>query len=59
MYSAAEFAAGAEQLRVLLDELTADWPEASLEPLEGLFLTSSRDEYLFWEMSYTEADWPL
>jgi thiaminase (transcriptional activator TenA) len=59
MYSAAEFAAGADQLRRLLDELTADWPEASLEPLEGLFLTSSRYEYLFWEMSYTEADWPI
>jgi thiaminase/transcriptional activator TenA len=59
MYSAAEFAAGASQLRTLLDDLTRGWPEASLEPLEALFLTSSRYEYLFWEMSYTEADWPI
>jgi thiaminase/transcriptional activator TenA len=58
-YSAPGFVAGAEQLRVLLDELTADWPQASLAPLEELFITSSRYEYLFWEMSHTEAGWPL
>jgi thiaminase/transcriptional activator TenA len=58
-YSSPEFVAGAEQLRALLDELTADWPQASLAPLEQLFITSSRYEYLFWEMSYAKADWPL
>jgi thiaminase/transcriptional activator TenA len=58
-YSSPEFVAGADQLRALLDELTAEWPQGSLAPLEELFITSSRYEYLFWEMSYTEADWPL
>jgi thiaminase/transcriptional activator TenA len=58
-YASAEFAAGAEQLRALLDQVTAGWPSAALAPLQNHFLTSSRYEYLFWEMAYTQSDWPV
>ena len=50
-YASAEFAAGAEQLRALLDSITAGWPSAALAPLQSHFITSSRYEYLFWEMA--------
>ena len=43
----------------LLDDLTADWPERETAPLETLFLTSSRYEYLFWEMAWTQSSWPV
>jgi thiaminase/transcriptional activator TenA len=58
-YSSPEFAASAERLRVLLDQMTAGWPATALKPLEHHFLTSSRYEYLFWEMAWTAADWPV
>jgi len=58
-YSSAEFVAGAKRLSALLDELTAGWPRRDLAPLESLFLTSSRYEYLFWEMSWHRSQWPV
>jgi hypothetical protein len=54
-----EFIAGAEKLGCLLDDLTAGWPARELAPLEALFLTSSRYEYLFWEMAWTQSSWPV
>jgi thiaminase (transcriptional activator TenA) len=58
-YSSEEFVAGAEKLATLLDDLTAGWPARETAPLETLFLTSSRYEYLFWEMAWTQAVWPV
>src|SRR5229473_198251 len=58
-YSSQEFIAGAEKLGCLLDDLTAGWPARELAPLETLFLTSSRYEYLFWEMAWTQSSWPV
>lgn len=58
-YSSPEFIAGAERLVKLLDDLTAGLPPHDLPALERLFLTSSRYEYLFWEMSYRKQDWPI
>jgi len=58
-YASAEFAAGAERLRDMFDQITAGWPRAALAPLQTHFLTSSRYEYLFWEMAYQESDWPV
>jgi len=58
-YSSEEFIAGAEKLGRLLDDLTAGWPARELEPLETLFLTSSRYEFLFWEMAWTQSSWPV
>jgi len=58
-YASAEFIASAERLRELLDSTTSQWPEAMLKPLAENFLTSSRYEYLFWEMAWHQAGWPL
>jgi thiaminase/transcriptional activator TenA len=43
----------------LLDDLTAGWPAGDLAPLETHFLTSSRYEYLFWEMAWSQSSWPV
>jgi len=58
-YSSQEFISGAEKLSSLLDDLTTGWPARELASLETLFLTSSRYEYLFWEMAWNQSSWPV
>lgn len=58
-YTSDEFVASARRLRTLLDGMTAGWPAAALAPLQTHFLTSTRYEYLFWEMAWNEAAWPV
>ncbi|MGH7987801.1 MAG: thiaminase II [Candidatus Binataceae bacterium] len=58
-YSSTEFVASAERLRVMLDEMTAGWPAAALVPLTNHFMLSTRYEYLFWEMAWNQAGWPV
>jgi thiaminase (transcriptional activator TenA) len=58
-YTSREFTEGAQRLVQLLDRLAEDLPEREVNGLESLFLTSSRYEYLFWEMSWTQATWPV
>ena len=59
MYSSAGFAALAEWCRELLDRLAEGRREEELSRLEAAFLTSSRYEYLFWEMAYRRERWPV
>ncbi len=59
MYSEPEFGAFVEWLRELLDSLTEHAGEAEMRRLENHFLTATRYEYLFWEMSYYAQDWPV
>jgi thiaminase (transcriptional activator TenA) len=58
-YTSPEFVAGAERLVKLLDQLADGIPPRETAWLSELFLTSSRYEYLFWEMSWTKATWPV
>ncbi len=58
-YTSREFTEGAQRLVELLDYLAAGLPARETDHLESLFLTSSRYEYLFWEMSWTRAVWPV
>jgi thiaminase/transcriptional activator TenA len=58
-YTSPEFTEGAERLGALLDDLAEGMPARETAHLEALFLTSSRYEYLFWEMSWTRAGWPV
>ncbi|MFQ5879712.1 MAG: thiaminase II, partial [Dehalococcoidia bacterium] len=58
MYSSPEFEELAEWCRDLLDRLTQGLPPQKLRRLEEAFLTSSRYEYLFWEMAYRQERWP-
>jgi thiaminase/transcriptional activator TenA len=58
-YSSREFVEGAERLAKLLDDLAFNLPESETGRLEDIFLTSSRYEYLFWEMSWNRTTWPV
>jgi len=59
MYSSREFAELAQWCRDLLDRLAAGLPERDLQKLETAFLTSSRYEWLFWEMAWKMEGWPI
>ncbi len=59
MYSSDEFSALGGWLRDLLNRLTAESPDAEKQRLANYFLTSSRYEYLFWEMSYNREQWQI
>jgi thiaminase/transcriptional activator TenA len=58
MYSSAEFAELASWCRDLVDHAAAGLPEEALRRMEEAFLTSSRYEYLFWEMAWRQESWP-
>lgn len=59
MYSAPEFEAVGAWLRERLNLRAAGLPEAELRRLEDLFLTSSRYEYMFWDMGWRREGWPV
>ena len=59
MYSSAEFAELADWCRELVDQVAAGLPEEALRRMEDAFLTSSRYEYLFWEMAWRQEGWPV
>jgi thiaminase/transcriptional activator TenA len=58
-YTSPEFVEGAKRLVQLLDRLADGIQPPETAWLSDLFLTSSRFEYLFWEMSWTKATWPV
>lgn len=57
MYASAEFAELADWCRELVDQTAAGLPEETLRRMEEIFLTSSRYEYLFWEMAWRQERW--
>ncbi|WP_413380091.1 thiaminase II [Alkalihalobacillus sp. 1P02AB] len=59
MYQSPEFGEVAKWQVDLLDQLTESSSEEELLELEEIFLTTSRFEYMFWDMSYQQAMWPL
>ena len=59
MYSSEEFGELATWCINLFDALTEDKSEAELEKLEEIFLNTTRFEYMFWDMAYSEAMWPI
>ncbi|UYP06890.1 MULTISPECIES: thiaminase II [Priestia] len=59
MYSSEEFGELATWCINLFDSLTEDKSEAELEKLEEIFLNTTRFEYMFWDMAYNEAMWPV
>ena len=59
MYGSREFAELAQWCRALLDRIAAGLPERDLQRLEAAFLTSSRYEWLFWEMAWKMEQWPV
>ena len=59
MYASPEFLALGEWLRNLLNDITTESSPAEKERLQQNFLLSSRYEYLFWEMAWTEQAWQI
>jgi len=59
MYADPEFAALAGWCRALVDRLGAGADDAARGRMEDAFLTSSRYEYLFWEMAWRRETWPV
>lgn len=59
MYSSKEFAELAAWCRDLVDQLADGLPERELQKLKEAFLTSSRYEWLFWEMAWKVEKWPV
>jgi thiaminase (transcriptional activator TenA) len=59
MYADPEFAALARWCRELVDRLAAGADDATRRRMGDAFLTSSRYEYLFWEMAWRLETWPV
>jgi thiaminase (transcriptional activator TenA) len=59
MYASQPFAELAQWCRDLLERLAAERAGSSLRRLEEIFLTSSRYEWLFWEMVWKMEGWPI
>jgi thiaminase/transcriptional activator TenA len=59
MYADPAFVALAEWCRALVDRLAEGAGEAARRRVEDAFLTSSRYEYLFWEMAWRRETWPV
>jgi len=58
-YASAEFQEVGAWLRACLNERAAALPETELAALEAIFLTSSRYEYMFWDMAWRREAWPV
>jgi thiaminase/transcriptional activator TenA len=59
MYSSDEFGSLATWLIEKLDELVEGKTTRDLDIIEEHFLTTSRFEYMFWDMVYQGGDWPV
>lgn len=58
-YASAEYQALVGWLRTLFDETVADVGGPHRLRLQEIFDSSSRWEYLFWEMAWTREAWPV
>lgn len=59
MYSSDEFGSLTTWLIDLLDQLVEGKSDQELKIIEDHFLTTSRFEYMFWDMVYHGGDWPV
>jgi thiaminase/transcriptional activator TenA len=58
-YSDPRFGELTQWLKATLDQLAEGLPDWYLKRLRERFVTASRFEYLFWDMAYREATWPV
>jgi thiaminase (transcriptional activator TenA) len=58
-YASVEFEQVGAWLRERLNRKTEGLPESELQRLEAIFLTSSRYEYMFWDMAWRRERWPV
>ena len=58
-YAAPEFEEVGAWLRARLNARAAALPEPELAALEAIFVTSSRYEWMFWDMAWRREAWPV
>jgi thiaminase/transcriptional activator TenA len=58
-YAADDFGETADRLIGLMNRLAENLPESELAKLEEHFVNASRFEYMFWDMAYRKAMWPI
>jgi thiaminase/transcriptional activator TenA len=58
-YSANEFTQLTNWCRDWIDSFALGQRADKLKQMEEIFLTTSRWEYLFWEMAWNKLDWPV
>jgi thiaminase/transcriptional activator TenA len=59
LYASPEFAEVQEWMRKKVDEWAKSAGRAERKRMEEAFLISSRYEWMFWEMAWTEEQWPV
>lgn len=59
IYSSQEFRDITEWAMDLMDKLAAQSSLDELRRMEEAFITSSRYEYMFWDMAYLMEEWPI
>ena len=58
-YGSPDFEETAAWLRAALDRRADDLAATTLQRLHGIFLISSRYEYMFWDMAWRREEWPI
>jgi thiaminase/transcriptional activator TenA len=58
-YASPEFEKVGAWLRARLEEKTRSLSPAELQHLEDIFVTSSRFEFMFWDMAWRKETWPV
>jgi thiaminase/transcriptional activator TenA len=58
-YSSPDFEEVGAWMRTTLNEQTVNTTEDEFRLLEDIFITSSRYEYMFWEMAWRKEEWPV
>ncbi|MCZ6800256.1 MAG: thiaminase II, partial [Nitrospirae bacterium] len=59
MYGSPEFAAVTKWMRALIDQEAKHAGKREQERMIEAFVTSSRYEWMFWEMAWKEEQWPI
>ena len=59
MYSSEEFGSAVQWLKAQMERLAAGAPPEKRAHLVEIFVTSTRYEWMFWEMCYAGESWPV
>jgi len=59
LYASPEFAEVQKWMRKKVDQWAKDASRAEKERMEAAFIISSRYEWMFWDMAFSEEEWPV
>ena len=59
LYASPEFAEVQKWMRKKVDQWAKDASRAEKERMEEAFIISSRYEWMFWDMAFSEEEWPV